>query len=37
MRKLILVTALSVLAIAAVPGVAQAGVISSWSLTADAD
>ena len=37
MRKLVLVTAVSVLAIAAIPGVAQAAVISSWSLTANAD
>ncbi len=36
MRKLVLVTATAVLAIAAVPGVAQAAVISSWSLTEDA-
>lgn len=37
MRKLALVTAMAILAIGAVPGVAQAAVISSWSLTADAD
>ena len=37
MRKLVLVAAMVVLAVAAVPGVAQAAVISSWPLAADAN
>jgi len=37
MRKLVLGAAAAVLAVAAIPGVAQAAVISSWSLTANAD
>ena len=37
MRKLARVTAIAILAIAAIPGVAQAAFISSWSLTADAN
>jgi Concanavalin A-like lectin/glucanases superfamily len=38
MRKLVLVLVLALaVAIAAIPGVAQAAVISSWSLTANAD
>ena len=37
MRKLVLAAAMAVLAVAAVPGVAHAAVVSSWSLATGAD